>query len=161
MFQVARTVGETLREAIGSASAIGEQAESAFSASMIVGGQIGASPPRLFMIYPEGNFIEASTDTPFFQIGETKYGKPILVRAFEPSMSFEAAVKLLLVSFDSTIKSNLGVGLPLDMQYYQTDALDEGLRRRINADDPYYQQISSGWGDALKAAFDQLPDYQD
>ena len=160
MFQVARIVGETLREAIGSARPIGETAESSFNASIILGGQIGDSPPRLFLIYPEGNFIEASDDTPFFQIGETKYGKPILVRAYEPNMSFEDAVKLLLVSFDSTIKSNLSVGLPLDLFYYKSDSLEAGYRQRIDIDDPYYQLISSTWSDELKEAFNALPNYQ-
>ena len=86
------------------------------------------------MIYPEGNFIEAGKGTPYFQIGETKYGRPILVRAYEPEMSFEAAVKLLLVSFDSTIKANLSVGLPLDMQLYETDSCKGEF---IAADDAY------------------------
>ncbi len=116
-------------------------------------------PARLFLIYPEGNFIEASDDTPFFQIGETKYGRPILVRAFERDMSFEDAVKLLLVSFDSTIKANLSVGLPLDLQIYETDRLELGAARRIEREDPYYQLISTGWGSALKTAFHSLPDF--
>ena len=110
------------------------------------------------MIYPEGNFIEAGKGTPYFQIGETKYGRPILVRAYEPEMSFEAAVKLLLVSFDSTIKANLSVGPPLDMQLYETDSCKKGISRRIVADDAYFQSISKGWGLALKKAFDRLPD---
>jgi putative proteasome-type protease len=83
---------------------------------MIVGGQIAGIEPRLFMIYPEGNFIEASEETPFFQIGETKYGRPILLRAYDAGMSFEEAIKLLYVSFDSTLKANLSVGMPLDLQ---------------------------------------------
>ena len=125
---------------------------------MILGGQVKGSEPRLFLIYPEGNFIEAGEDTPFLQIGEMKYGRPILVRAFDPDMSFEAAVKLLLVSFDSTIKANLSVGLPLDLQVYERDTLRRGLARRVKQDDPYFQTISAGWGNALKGAFDSLPD---
>ena len=125
---------------------------------MIVAGQRKGGDMRLFLIYPEGNFIEASDDTPFLQIGETKYGRPILVRAFDPGMSFEAAVKLLLVSFDSTIKANLSVGLPLDLHIYERDSLRRGMERRIKAEDPYFQTISKGWGDALKGAFDSLPD---
>jgi putative proteasome-type protease len=116
-------------------------------------------PPRLFMIYPEGNFIEATAETPFFQAGEMKYGRPILVRAFDPAMSFAHAVKLLLVSFDSTLKSNLSVGAPLDLQIVARDALEVTHQRRIGADDPYFISISSGWGDALKKAFAALPDY--
>lgn len=159
MFQVARLVGETLREVIAQHETGGQNAD-AFHASIIVGGQVGNSPPRLFLIYPEGNFIEASDDTPFFQIGETKYGRPILVRAFDPKMSYAEAIKLLLVSFDSTIKANLSVDLPLDFQIYETDSLTAHKIRRIKRDDPYYQTISGGWGDALKLAFDSLPDYE-
>lgn len=158
MFQVASLIGQTLREVIAANAQTGQVADSTFNATMIVGGQIADSDPRLFMIYPEGNFIEASDDTPYFQIGETKYGRPILVRAYEPDMTFEAAVKLLLVSFDSTIKANLSVGLPLDLQIYETGTMAKGLSRRIGVDDAYFQTISSGWGTALKSAFDSLPD---
>ncbi|PLX37784.1 MAG: peptidase [Hyphomicrobiales bacterium] len=159
MFQVVSIIGETLREVIQSHGISGQRADSTFNATMIVGGQIATSEPRLFMIYPEGNFIEASNDTPFFQIGETKYGRPILVRAYDPDMSFEDAVKLLLVSFDSTIKANLSVGLPLDLQTYHAGSLDIGEQRRIDAEDPYYQLISTGWGEALRDAFSSLPQY--
>lgn len=160
MFQVAKLVGETLREVIAEQSRReGLQADSAFSATLILGGQVKGAEPRLFMVYPEGNFVEASTDTPFFQIGETKYGKPILVRAYDPDMSFEEAVKLLMLSFDSTIKANLSVGLPLDMHLYPADGYSTGQVRRIERDDPFYEMISSGWGEALRAAFDRLPAY--
>lgn len=159
MFQVARLVGDTLREVIQGNARSGQAADSAFNASIIIGGQIGESEPRLFLVYPEGNFIEASWETPYFQIGETKYGRPILVRAYDPDMSFEDAAKLLLVSFDSTIKANLSVGLPLDLQVYDKDSLKLGRERRIDQDDPYYQLISTGWGDALKTAFHSLPDF--
>lgn len=159
LYQVARLVGATLREVIQDNAMSGETADSGFNATIIVGGQIATSDPRLFMIYPEGNFIEASSDTPFFQIGETKYGRPILVRAYDPDMTFEDAVKLLLVSFDSTIKANLSVDLPIDLQVYERDLLTVGYERRITASDPYYQSISSGWGEALKNAFQALPDY--
>ena len=158
MFQVARLVGNTLREVIERQSQTGDRADSGFNATVIVGGQVKGSEPRLFLVYPEGNFIEAGDDTPFFQSGETKYGRPILVRAFDPEMSFEAAVKLLLVSFDSTIKANLSVGLPLDLQLYPAGSLTQGLHRRITRDDAYFQTISAGWGNALKRAFDSLPD---
>jgi putative proteasome-type protease len=159
MFQIARIVGETIREEIHGATLEGQEADAAFNATLILGGQIKGSDPRLFLIYPEGNFIEAAAETPFFQIGETKYGRPILVRAFDPDMSFEDAVKLLLVSFDSTIKANLSVGLPLDLQTYENDSFKTGEERRIPLDDPYFSQISAGWGDALREAFNSLPDY--
>ncbi|QKV19313.1 proteasome-type protease [Oricola thermophila] len=159
MFQAAREVGETLREVIRSNAMTGQTADSSFNATMILGGQIRGSEPRLFMIYPEGNFIEANGDTPFFQIGETKYGRPILVRAYDPAMGFEDAVKLMLVSFDSTIKANLSVGLPLDVQVYETDSYRLGPSRRIPVDDPYYRNISTGWGEALGQALKSLPDF--
>lgn len=159
MFQVARLIAETLRDVIGMHEDAGPRAAAQFGATLILGGQIAGGPPRLFMIYPEGNFIEASADSPFFQIGETKYGRPILVRAYDPEMSFEEALKLLLVSFDSTLKANLSVGLPFDFQLYETDALRLGYRSRVQGDSPYFQQISSGWGEALKQALDSLPDF--
>ena len=160
MFQAARLVGEVLREVIQANAMSGQTADSAFNATMILGGQIATGDPRLFLIYPEGNFIEASADTPFFQIGETKYGRPILVRAYDPDMSFEDAIKLLLVSFDSTMKANLSVGLPLDVQVYEKDTFTIRYEGRIEADDPYHHLISHGWGDALKQAFYSLPPFK-
>ncbi len=160
MFQVATLVGETLREVIASTSPSGESADSSFGATIILGGQIAPGEPRLFLIYPEGNFIEASGDTLYFQSGETKYGRPILVRAIDPDMSFEEAVKLLMLSFDSTIKANLSVGLPLDLQIYERDSFEVGTERRFEWDDPYYQAISAGWGEALKNAMGALPDFK-
>lgn len=158
MFEVARLVGRTLKEVIARHAENGERPDSYFNATLIVGGQVKGGAPCLFLVYPEGNFIEADDDTPFLQIGEIKYGRPIIVRAFDPDMSFDAAVKLLLVSFDSTVKANLSVGLPLDLHVYGRDALRRGLQRRIGRDDPYFQTVSHGWGDALKRAFDSLPD---
>ncbi len=160
MFQVARLVGATLKEVIADSSTGGQEADDTFGASAIVGGQIKGGKPTIFLIYPQGNFIEVTDDTPFFQIGETKYGKPILVRAYDPDMSFEDAIKLLLVSFDSTVKANLSVGLPFDLKVYEDDSLNAGRVTRIEDDDPVYQAISTGWGDALKTAFEQLPSYK-
>ncbi|WEX07438.1 proteasome-type protease [Chelativorans sp. AA-79] len=159
MFQTARLVGDTLKEVIRQSAFEGQNAD-AFGASFILGGQIRGGEPRLFLIYPEGNFIEAGPDTPFFQIGETKYGKPILIRAHETTLTFEETVKLLLVSFDSTLKSNLSVGLPLDLLYYTRDSFKVGYQKRIEQDDPYFRTISDGWSSALKAAFKSLPDFQ-
>lgn len=157
MFQVATLVGNTLKEVISTHAEVGQRADATFNATMIIGGQIGNGEPRMFLIYPEGNFIEASFDTPFLQIGETKYGRPILVRAYDPEMSFEEAIKLLLVSFDSTIKANLSVSLPLDVHAYRAGSLRNGPQFRICQDDPYYESISSGWGIALREAFGHLP----
>ncbi len=158
MFQTARVVGNLVKEVISDSTPAG-QTQDAFGASFILGGQIKGTEPRLFMIYPEGNFVEANTDTPFFQIGETKYGKPILVRAYDPAMSFEQAAKLLMVSFDSTLKSNLSVGLPLDMLFYETDSFEVGFQKRVTVEDPYFRALSDGWSDALKNAFSHLPDF--
>ncbi|MEK9752728.1 MAG: peptidase [Rhodospirillaceae bacterium] len=160
LFQVARLVGQTLRDVIQSNALSVQTADSTFNATIILGGQIATSEPRLFLIYPEGNFIEASADTPFFQICETKYGRPILVRAYDPDMTFKDAVKLLMVSFDSTMKANPSVGLPLNVQTYERNLLSRGYERRFEASDPYYQAISSGWGKALKKAIDWLPDFK-
>ncbi|PEQ12018.1 peptidase [Novosphingobium sp. PC22D] len=160
MFQVATIVGDLLRDVISlRASDNGHSGSGPFGASIIVCGQIKGMEPRLFLVYPEGNFIEASFDTPFFQIGETKYGRPILIRGYEADMSFEEAVKLLMVSFDSTIKANLSVGLPLDLLVVERDRFEPLHERRIEATDPYFQAISTGWGEALKQAFHALPDY--
>lgn len=161
MYQVATIVGDLLRETIASrASNNGQGAGTSFSASMIVAGQIKGMEPRLFLIYPEGNFIEANYDTPFFQIGETKYGRPILLRGYEREMSFESAVKLLIVSFDSTLKANLSVGLPLDLLVIERDRFEALHERRIDGNDPYFKSISTGWGEALKKAFLSLPNYE-
>ncbi len=161
MFQVATIVGKLLRETIAQCrNENGEEASTpSFTASMIVAGQIKGMEPRLFLIYPEGNFIEAGFDTPFFQIGETKYGRPIILRGYHRDMSFEDAIKLLMVSFDSTIKANLSVGLPLDLLVLERDTFEPTHKRRIEVDDPYYRAISVGWSESLKLAFESLPDY--
>ncbi len=161
MFQVATIIGKLLRETIAQCrNENSEKAETpSFTASMIVAGQIKGMEPRLFLVYPEGNFIEAGFDTPFFQIGETKYGRPIILRGYERDMSFEDAVKLLMVSFDSTIKANLSVGLPLDLMVIERDAFAATHKRRIAVEDPYYRAISVGWSESLKLAFESLPDY--
>ena len=160
MFQVATVVGKMLRSTIQADIADnGQDASGQFSASFILAGQIKGSPPRLFLIYPEGNFIEAGVETPFFQIGETKYGRPIILRAYEANMSMEDAVKLLMVSFDSTIKANLSVSPPLDLLIIERDRFEPLHDRRIAADDPYFQAISGRWGDALREAFHSLPNY--
>lgn len=159
MFQVARLVGRTLREVIAERADEGQRADSAFHATLILGGQVAPGPPRLFLIYPEGNFIEASADTPYFQIGETKYGKPILVRAYDPGLTFEDAIKIMLLSFDSTLKANLSVGMPLDLQVYETDSYAIGAERRIERDDPYFTAISDGWSTALRDAANSLPPF--
>jgi putative proteasome-type protease len=161
MFQVARLVGATLKEVISYSTPAAPQSDGGqFSASVIVGGQIKGGKPTIFLVYPQGNFIEITEDTPFFQIGETKYGKPILVRAYDPELKFGEALKLLMVSFDSTTKSNLSVGLPFDVHVYENETFHADRQIRIQADDEIYQAISSQWGQALKSALDLLPDYE-
>lgn len=160
MFDVAGIVGAKLRQVIEQdGKFVAPYGDAA--ASFLVGGQIAGEPPRLFEIYAAGNFVEATRRACFQQIGETKYGKPIIVRAYDRAMSFAEATKLLLVSFDSTLKSNLSVGLPLDLLFYEKDSLKLGLKKRIGQDDPYYRTISDGWSNALKNAFKSLPDFSE
>ena len=160
MFRVATQVGNLLCETIQARQSMtGPGAGPRFTASIIVAGQIKGMEPRLFLIYPEGNFIEASFDTPFFQIGETKYGRPIILRGYDRAMSFEDAVKLLMVSFDSTLAANLSVGLPLDMLVIERDRFEPLQQRRILANDAYFKMLSTSWGNALRDAFYSLPDY--
>ena len=160
MFNVATEIGRLLRATIEEAQVSnGDRGRGRFTASIIVAGQIAGMQPRLFMIYPEGNFIEASWDTPFFQIGETKYGRPILIRGYDRDMSFEDAVKLLMVSFDSTLKANLSVGLPLDLLVIGKDNFAPLHEYRVTHGDEYFESISSGWSDALRNAFQALPKY--
>jgi putative proteasome-type protease len=160
IFQAAVETGKVLREIVRETQyENGEEGRGRFTASIILAGQIKGMEPRLFLIYPEGNFIEASWDTPFFQIGETKYGRPILIRGYDRQLSFEDTVKLLMVSFDSTLKANLSVGLPLDVMVIERDAFAPTHERRIETTDPYFESVSSGWSEALRSAFHSLPNY--
>ncbi|WP_126173500.1 peptidase [Altericroceibacterium xinjiangense] len=158
MFRIAGEIGRILRDTVRETQAEnGQTGTGRFAASMILAGQIKGQEPRLFMLYPEGNFIEASWDTPFFQIGETKYGRPILVRAYDRQMSFEEAIKLLMVSFDSTLQANLSVGLPLDLLVIGRDECVPRHPQRIDQGDPYFDALSSAWSEALRSAFHSLP----
>ena len=157
LFDIAKKVGKELKRTIGQNGEEGQKADTSFNANLILGGQVEGEKPRLFLIYPQGNFIESSTDNPFFQIGETKYGKPILVRAYDPYLSFEETIKLMLLSFDSTLKANLSVGLPLDFQIYEKNTFVQGPSGRFESGDQYLADVSSGWSQALKNAFKQMP----
>src|SRR5512132_2937441 len=127
-----------------------------FNASFILGGQISCELLRLFRIYAEGNFIEAGLDTPFFQTGEAKYGKPILDRVITPSTSLSDAIKCVLVSFDSTMRSNLSVGMPIDLAYYERDRFKLAARYRIAQGDPYFTELSKQWSEGVRVVFRQL-----
>lgn len=158
LFDCAELVGNSIRAVI--AHHAGQQAQSGsvdFSCSFLVGGQIAGERPRLFLVYPEGNFIEATEDTPYFQIGESKYGKPIIDRVVRPDTAMDEAVKCALVSFDSTMRSNLSVGLPLDLAIMRTDALRITFRHRIDARDAYFGSLREGWSQGLKRVFNDLP----
>ena len=159
MFGVAELLGRELRKTIATTrNEAPEQSDVDFSATFLVGGQLQGEAPRLFMVYPQGNFIESTADTPFFQIGESKYGKPILDRVIQPAISMSQAIKCALVSFDSTIKSNLSVGLPIDLAMVKSGDLRVTKRHRIDADDAYFRDLRSGWSQGLRQVFGQLPD---
>jgi putative proteasome-type protease len=155
MLKVAEIVGEKLskvREEIDHKLSIAQGA----SASMIVAGQRKGGGMRLFLIYPEGNFIEATEDTPFLQIGEHKYGKPILDRVVKPTTSIADAQKAVLLSMDSTLRSNLSVGMPLDLAVIEKDAMRVTLKRRIEAGDPAFRAMSEAWSTALRDGFARI-----
>jgi putative proteasome-type protease len=128
-----------------------------FNASFILGGQIAGEPMRLFRIYAEGNFIEAGLDTPYLQTGETKYGKPIIDRVITPATSLADATKCVLVSFDSTMRSNLSVGMPIDLLCYERDSLRVSQRRRFDEGDAYLAALNQAWSEGTRAVFKQLP----
>jgi putative proteasome-type protease len=160
MYRAARLVGDAVREVRRQDGPALELTKSGFSASFILGGQIGSERPRLFQIYAEGNFIEATDDTPFLQIGEHKYGKPILDRVARPEMRLGEAAKLVLLSFDSTLRSNLSVGMPIDILIYDRDSLDVRREKRIYQDDEYFRKLSTSWSDALRGAFANIDEFK-
>lgn len=157
MFDVAQLLGDCLRAVRQHDGAYLAQSNVDASASFIVGGQIRGERTRLCLVYAEGNFIEAGEETPFFQIGETKYGKPILDRVIRPDSPLHEAIKCVLVSFDSTMRSNLSVGLPIDLACYGESSFQLGLVQHITEDDPYFSQISKRWSEGLRNVFASLP----
>lgn len=158
MFRVAQLVGEAMHEIQERHSdALAARGE-ASSATLIVGGQRLGGRHRLFQVYAAGNFIEATPDTPYFQIGEHKYGKPILDRVITVNTPMKDALKAAMVSMDSTLRSNLSVGMPLDLCVIRGDTLDYKIQRRIEADDPAFATISERWSQALRDSFQALPD---
>ncbi|WP_127901496.1 peptidase [Solirhodobacter olei] len=156
MLKVADIVGRTLAETRLEIDEKLAAAQAGASASMIVAGQRKGGGMRMFLIYPEGNYIEATEDTPFLQIGEHKYGKPILDRVVTMETSLEDAQKAVLLSMDSTLRSNLSVGMPLDLLVIEKDALKVSTRRRIEPGDAGFAAMSQAWSQALRDAFGQI-----
>jgi putative proteasome-type protease len=158
MFNASRVVGDALREIHARDAEMLRDQGHEFNATFILGGQINGEEPRLFHIYSAGNFIESSIDTPYFQIGESKYGKPILDRVVSMATPQKEAAKCVLISFDSTMKSNISVGLPIDLLWYPRDSLRVGMQQRIREGDPYFTMLRSRWGGGLRRVFSELPD---
>ncbi|MDR7037877.1 MULTISPECIES: peptidase [Methylobacterium] len=157
MFQAAQLVGRAIRHVRAIEREGFAAANLRFEVSFLFGGQIGAEPMRLFLIYSAGNFIECSGDAPFLQIGEHKYGKPILDRAVTYATDLYDALKVSLVSMDSTMRSNLGVGLPIDVAVARRNALDLEVSHRIEAGEPYFHDLRERWSAALRAAHRAIP----
>jgi putative proteasome-type protease len=158
MYDAAEMVGNALREIERRDGPFLQQSGIEVSSSFIVGGQIKGEGPRLFHLYAQGNFIEATDDTPYFQLGESKYGKPILDRVVSMATPQKEAAKCVLISFDSTMKSNISVGLPIDLLWYPRDSLRVGLQQRVREGDPYFTMLRSRWGGGLRRVFSELPD---
>jgi putative proteasome-type protease len=158
MFDVAMLVADAMRDIDKRDGAYLEDNEVGFNASFIVGGQVKGEPQRLFRIYAEGNFIEAGEDTIYFQTGETKYGKPIIDRVITRHTDLADAAKCVLVSFDSTMRSNLSVGMPIDLLCYERDSLEVRKRRRFVEGDTYFARLSHEWGEGTRQVFRQLPE---
>jgi putative proteasome-type protease len=160
MFDVAGLIADAMRDIERRDAPHLESSGLKFNASFILGGQVGAEPPRLFRIYAEGNFIEAGADTPFLQTGEAKYGKPIIDRVISPTTTLADATKCTLVSFDSTMRSNLSVGMPIDLICYERDSLRISMRRRFDEGDAYFSALSADWRAGVRKVFRELPELE-
>ncbi|HVO05543.1 MAG TPA: proteasome-type protease, partial [Burkholderiaceae bacterium] len=160
MFDATRVLGATVRRVFAEDGAALKNAGVDFNVSMIFGGQIKGEAMRLFQVYSAGNFIEATRETCFFQIGESKYGKPVLDRLITPTTPLETAAKCALVSMDSTLKSNLGVGLPLDLLVYREGEFSTDRVVCIDERNPYFQMVRSSWGQRLRQVFESIEDPQ-
>ncbi|QFT62729.1 proteasome-type protease [Roseivivax sp. THAF30] len=156
MLRVAEIVGNMLGQVTYEVRGKMQRQETGVSASLILAGQRADGAMRLFLIYPQGNFIEATAETPYLQIGEHKYGKPILDRVIRPETTLADAEKAVLLSMDSTLRSNLSVGMPLDLVVIENDALQISRARRIEAEDPSFQKMSQAWSEALRNAFQTI-----
>src|SRR6185503_12153878 len=147
MFDVATLVADAVRDIERRDAPFLADGPVSFNASFIIGGQLAGESPRLFRVYAEGNFIEAGSDTPFLQTGEAKYGKPVIDPVITPATALADATKCILVSFDSTMRSNLSVGMPIDLVCYQRDSLEVRMRRRFEQSDAYFTALSDEWSE--------------
>src|SRR6187397_1297528 len=157
MFQAAQRIGRAIRAVNATEGEALKSEDINFDVSFLFGGQIKGSRMRLFMVYPAGNFIECTTDTPYLQIGEHKYGKPVLDRAIRFDTDLYDALKIGLISMDSTMRSNLGVGLPIDILVVRPDTCDAEVNYRIEPGEPYFQDLRARWSAALRAAHISIP----
>ena len=158
MFDVATLLGDCVREVRKNNESYLAQSNVDMGVNFIVGGQVRGEAPRLFLVYSEGNFIEATAETPYFQVGETKYGKPIIDRVIQPGTPIMNAIKCVLISFDSTMRSNISVGLPIDLVSYEKDSLILNQEHHITQDDAYFAHISNRWSEGLRGVFASLPE---
>jgi putative proteasome-type protease len=158
MFDAVRVLGSAVRHVYERDGEALRRAGVDFNVSMIFGGQVRGEGMRLFQVYSAGNFIEATAETPFFQVGESKYGKPVLDRVITPHTPLDEAAKCVLVSMDSTLKSNLSVGLPLDMVVYEANQLQSDKITCIDENNPYFHMLHSSWGQKLREVFDSIED---
>jgi putative proteasome-type protease len=157
LFEVAEYVGQALVAAQAQVAGNAQQNGVNVESTLILGGQIAGEAPGLFLIYPLGNCIAASPETPYLQIGESKYGKPILDLLIDPLTSLEDAARCAVLSLDSTIRSNVSVGLPIDLTLLRSDELKIGPRMRLDVDTPLYKDIRDNWSSKLSAALQSLP----
>jgi putative proteasome-type protease len=158
MFDAARIVGNFLRKVFDRDADYFKAHGSEFNASLIVGGQIRGERPRLFLLYSLGNFIEASDETPYFQLGETKYGKPILERVLTPELGLLETAKCALISFDSTLRANVSVGPPIDLLVCRAGDYRVAFQQRIDLDDGYFGDLRRHWSEGLRRVFASSPD---
>jgi putative proteasome-type protease len=157
MFNAAHIIGEAVRAVHRNDAEALQHFQIDFNANFLFGGQIRGEAPRLFSIYSAGNYIEATEESPYFQIGELKYGKPILDRVITPDTTLDEAAKCALVSMDSTLRSNISVGLPLDLLVYEADSLKVSRFVTIDQLNPYFRMISTTWGARLRQVFSEIP----
>jgi putative proteasome-type protease len=158
MFDAARVLGNAVRHVYLRDAESLQNAGVEFNVNLVFGGQIRGENMRLFQVYSAGNFIEATAETPYFQVGEYKYGKPVLDRVITPDTALDEAAKCALVSMDSTMKSNLSVGPPLDLVVYEANTFQTDKIVCIDSQNPYYRMLHTSWGEKLREVFDSLDD---